>query len=88
MAYREKKIDLNYRKDAVTVTQRDVYLGGDVVFELDVWRELRNGNEEQTRYRFRLEPGEIACVIRTMKRALADSVEKLEDRLEQLKEEL
>lgn len=88
MSYREKVVKLDRFKDGVGLSWSDVTYDGELEFELSVYRELKTGNAEETKYVFRLQPEDATCAIRTLRRAVKGSVGKLRDRALGLEAEL
>lgn len=88
MAYREKLIRLDRHNDAVGITWDDVAYDGELEFTVSIFRALKSGNAEETRYAFRMNPEDAVCAIRTLKRAVQGSRNKMLARVQELGAEL
>ena len=88
MAFREKKVTLDRHNDAVTINWADVSYDGTLEMEIVVWRELKSGTAEQTTFVAKLDPEEAVCAIRTLKRAVQGSRNKMLERVQELGAEL
>lgn len=88
MSYKKIVKKLDRMTDSVTIEQEGVNYEGELDMRLSIWRELKNGNYEETEYLFKLDPESAMCAVRTMKRAVNDAVGKMKERIEFLEEEL
>jgi hypothetical protein len=88
MAYRQKVVKLDRHTDGVSLSWDDVSYDGELDMSVSVYRGLKSGNTEETVYKFRMQPEDATCAIRTLKRAVQGSRNKMLERVQKLGEEM